>query len=212
MQRYEGAGWKQSLTPQHIYFLMNPPTCFIFFCWPPVFLFFNPSHIFCYPHHLLFFSFHNPLRISNGITFMIFLKDKIGKTSCQTKKLLGHYGNSFMALQILIHYCRNLMVKKKLTLLVESIPIRKWKLSHRTLCMSWIRWSSFTIQYISGVCSDNPPYPAQSIIIYNCSQMIFQMLHITRFPNTMHVRIHGWKQSVKRVHLYKSRRLSGVEV
>ena len=38
--------------------------------------------------------------------------------------------------------CRSLMVRKKLTLLRESIPIRKWKLSHCTLCMLWMKWGS----------------------------------------------------------------------
>ena len=70
---------------------------------------------------------------------------------CRTQKLLGHYSNSFMGWQIFIQLCRRLIVRRKLTLLRESIPIRKWKLSHRTLCMS----CSFTLQLISGVWSES---------------------------------------------------------
>ena len=68
--------------------------------------------------------------------------------------LVECYSNSFMGWQILKQLCNSLMVGRKLTLLRESTPIRKWKLSHCTLCMSWIKWRAFTVQLISVVCSD----------------------------------------------------------
>ncbi len=66
--------------------------------------------------------------------------------SCRTQKLLGHHSNNFMGWQILKQLCRSLMVRRKLTFLRESIPIRKWKLSNCTLCMSWIKWSIIHIR------------------------------------------------------------------
>ncbi len=46
--------------------------------------------------------------------------------------------DSIIGWQILEQLCNSLTDRKKLTLLRESTPIRKWMQSHHALCMSWI--------------------------------------------------------------------------
>ncbi len=64
---------------------------------------------------------------------------------CRTQNLSGLSHDSFIGWQIRKQPCNSLTVSRMLTLLRESTPIRKWMQSHRTSCMSWIKWSSFTI-------------------------------------------------------------------